>query len=602
MRFIEPEHVRDLSGHGFGIHSEPGDVENVVSYSVISDPDSQHPDLVEAADVVHIKMNTDSGAKRGLPTLYPVRKNLERADKLLRNMSTLAQIQSTFAAIRQHKQVSASAIDTFRCAQADVQTTNPFTGQDSFTKQFPPGSIIDTNDQSNWIFPSVGVNAGGLVQILQAELRACAARLVMPEYMLTVDASNANFASTLVAEAPSTKNFERLQAFFARRFGDGGYIKGRLCGLLWRVIERAVRAGRLPQEVLEEIEIQAEGPSLIARDKSSETQRAGVLNEKGILSKATWSKWEGVDREQERKQIEAERAEEPQQPIPGNPDDPGDEDDDPFEFGGDNVDALSTPPGSANGDTVEGRGDNRGGNPKNTGQFSSSPGAKGGAKKASGKPAKASGDKTGKSSPGKADATPAAKQASATPDGDPPAKETDTTRADRAKASAKPAGVRIQRWCEEHNEPICARMVGGEPMPDNLPTDIEVGGKKRQHGCELKTMTDNDNVKITMKRSAMERKAAWEAEHQAPFHTIVFDDREVFDAKGHDKHDESKREIYYRRGYGSFRVLKMYKVKDAEDLKRMMNLPEDQLPKEAARPRWQSLGKMKPRKPKGEST
>ena len=39
--------------------------------------------------------------------------------------------------------------------------------------------------------------------MLQAELRAIAARLVMPEFMLTSDASNANYASTMVAEGPA---------------------------------------------------------------------------------------------------------------------------------------------------------------------------------------------------------------------------------------------------------------------------------------------------------------------------------------------------------------------------------------------------------------
>ena len=34
----------------------------------------------------------------------------------------------------------------------------------------------------------------------------------MPEFMFTSDASNANYSSTLVAEGPAVKMFERLQA------------------------------------------------------------------------------------------------------------------------------------------------------------------------------------------------------------------------------------------------------------------------------------------------------------------------------------------------------------------------------------------------------
>ena len=34
----------------------------------------------------------------------------------------------------------------------------------------------------------------------------------MPEYMLSGDASNANFSSTMVAEGPAVKTFEEMQA------------------------------------------------------------------------------------------------------------------------------------------------------------------------------------------------------------------------------------------------------------------------------------------------------------------------------------------------------------------------------------------------------
>ena len=50
------------------------------------------------------------------------------------------------------------------------------------------------------------------VAAIQAELRAAAAALAMPEYMLSGDACNANFSSTMVAEGPAVKTFEEMQA------------------------------------------------------------------------------------------------------------------------------------------------------------------------------------------------------------------------------------------------------------------------------------------------------------------------------------------------------------------------------------------------------
>lgn len=309
VRIVEPEHVRPpamdgVAAKSFGIETESDDVENILGYRVIENPDiSMVPVLVDAEEIVHFKLNTDRNAKRGLPTLYPVRKNLERADSILRNMSTLAAVQASFAVLRKHKKFSAAAVQAFQQANAQQSYTNPASGQTNYLQFLKPGGIVDAPENTEYEFPAHGVNAGAFVEILQAELRAVASRLCMPEYMLTSDASNANYASTLVAEAPSTKNFERLQAFYARRFGDGGYSpEPHHCGVMWRVVALAVQAGRLPREVFQRVKIQAEGPSLVARDKASETNRAKTLSDAGVLSKPTWAKWEGLDYEQERDQ------------------------------------------------------------------------------------------------------------------------------------------------------------------------------------------------------------------------------------------------------------------------------------------------------------
>lgn len=157
-------------------------------------------------------------------------------------------------------------------------------------------------------------------------------------------------------------------------------------------------------------------------------------------------------------------------------------------------------------------------------------------------------------------------------------------RAKRAQASATRIDAPIQRYCEEHNESRFAKKIGGRSFKDCEPVDVVVDGGVK-HGVELKTMVANKNNKITMKRSAMERKAAWEKANKATFHTVVIDDSAVFNAKGEGKHDESKRRIFYRRGFGSFRVNTMYEVKSIAELKKLMNTKNDALPPAAQRPK-----------------
>ena len=112
-------------------------------------------------------------------------------------------------------------------------------------------------------FPAAGLDAGAYVAVLQAELRAIASRLVMPEFMLTSDASNANYSSTMIAEGPAMRMFARLQA---EQIADDLEV-------MWRVVRAAVAAGRLPPEALTAIEIQATPPSLAVRDQLEEAQR-----------------------------------------------------------------------------------------------------------------------------------------------------------------------------------------------------------------------------------------------------------------------------------------------------------------------------------------
>lgn len=155
-----------------------------------------------------------------------------------------------------------------------------------------------------------------------------------------------------------------------------------------------------------------------------------------------------------------------------------------------------------------------------------------------------------------------------------------------AKQSAKYVGKEIQQYAEEHNEPQFARAVGGNSLKDNEPVDVMISsGGKVQHGIELKTMVDNANGKITMKASAIARKADWMKTNDAEFHTVVFDDQKVFNGKGAGKHDDSKRQIFYKRGFGSFRISSMYRVNSMEELQKLIETPHKDLPSSAQPPK-----------------
>lgn len=153
-------------------------------------------------------------------------------------------------------------------------------------------------------------------------------------------------------------------------------------------------------------------------------------------------------------------------------------------------------------------------------------------------------------------------------------------KAARAKAAHKLVDKSIQRYAEEHNEPRFAKVLSGKSLPDSEPVDVET----EKAGIELKTMVDNDNDKLTMDTYAQIRKVLWEQETGKTFHTVVSDDRAVYNARGEGSHDDSKRVYFYRRGIaGSARVGTMLRVESEDELKRLMAMPEDKLPAAARR-------------------
>jgi len=288
VRFIEPGQVATPPDQAanpatkLGILTDPEDVETVLTYFV----DGQ---AIDASEIQHRKANVDANVRRGLPLFFPVRKNLRRAEKLLRNMSVVAEIQSAIALIRRHHRSNRGAVEQFVTSSADVSVGNPFTGQTANFRRYGPGTILDAQADVDYDFPAAGLDAGNFVAVLQAELRAIAARLVMPEFMLSSDASNANYSSTMMAEGPAMRMFQRLQA---EQVADDLWI-------MQRVVANAIAAGRLPAEAQTAVQITGVPPTLAVRDQLQETQRFQIENAAGILSPQTWSQRLGLDYGQE---------------------------------------------------------------------------------------------------------------------------------------------------------------------------------------------------------------------------------------------------------------------------------------------------------------
>lgn len=287
VRFIEPDQVAPPEGastelaSGQGVLADERDIENVLGYFVDGE-------RIDASEIQHRKENVDRNVRRGLPLYTPVRANLRRAEKLLRNMSVVAEIQSAIALIRKHRSASRVGVEQFVADRSSASALDR-SGKTKRVTEYGPGTILDAPAGLEYDFPATGIDAASYVAILQAELRAIASRLVMPEFMFTSDASNASYSSTLVAEGPAFKMFERSQAAMIEQ--DRRVMRV--------VIDNAVRAGRLPVEVAKVIELQITAPTLQGRDRASDAAVDEIAHRNGVLSTQTWSQRLGLDYDQE---------------------------------------------------------------------------------------------------------------------------------------------------------------------------------------------------------------------------------------------------------------------------------------------------------------
>lgn len=347
VRYVEPHAVASDPGEtsphkSYGITTDQDDHETVLSYRVEGEE-------VEASEIQHRKRGTSEN-KRGVPVFFAVRHNLVRALKVLRNGSTITEIQTSIGLIRKFMRATGATVQAWAVTKSQDDTGTPDEGETKpLAERFKPGTIINTNGQTEYEFPAMAVDPSKYVESLQAELRAIAACLVMTESMFSAKTDDSSRAAGEVAEGPVLRNFERLQQTEATYDLE----------VLDKALDVAVDEGRISQEERNSIEIEVSPPPLNVRDPAKEAERRKSDMDAGLLSPQTASGEAGYDYETEQENIERHQEkkgkvsgaslptdflkmmgkETPPNPDPNNPDpnnpDPNDPDpNDPTQNGG----------------------------------------------------------------------------------------------------------------------------------------------------------------------------------------------------------------------------------------------------------------------------
>jgi hypothetical protein len=300
----DPRPLEDWLGCGdefpscwkFGIHTPARETDRALGYHAVYDDAGRDWDYIPAARMEHIKRNVPANAKRGVSDFLSVLGDLEREAKLRRNTAAGAALQAAIAWVVETPpgmpQVGASGAATGDAIDAWERSMQTGGVKVQNVSHYPAGTILRPPAGLTYKPGPMGSERSpNFVLVGQYVLRGIAVRWNMPEYLISADASNANYASSLVAESPFVKAREADQQFFRRHFNS----------LIWKVLRLAWEAGRFARlgaswETVESLlEIKIDAPAVATRDplKLAQTQEKQI--DLGLLSRRTAAAQAGLD-------------------------------------------------------------------------------------------------------------------------------------------------------------------------------------------------------------------------------------------------------------------------------------------------------------------
>lgn len=244
--------------------------------------------------ILHRKRNVLSRDNRGLTLFWPVRDELPWAKKLLSNLVRKSSVESAFAAIRSISE--AQSIDNVHGYLQSTQSGKA--GSQAETFNMPAPGITTIPDSIKYIFPDTGKGATSAIEVENAILQACASGLRLPEFMLSSNTNESNFAATLVSEAPFVKGMEAEQQKMVNED----------LRILYQVLRWAAEKSieGISQEDVDNIVIEITPPAVSTRKRAEDFQINNTLHDKKIISSQTLAVSEGYEYESEQAQIATE--------------------------------------------------------------------------------------------------------------------------------------------------------------------------------------------------------------------------------------------------------------------------------------------------------
>lgn len=226
IRFLDPlliRHPTDTAGGSKddapfesiknGVVTDPEDVEDVKEYQLMDRVSRTKFTTIPAEEVIHIKINADSDQKRGEPGIQTCLMYFRHYEQWLENRIILNKMRTAIVMI---KEVTGTPTEVANMAATLPIGTRQVANETKRTN-FRGGTVITAGPGVKYRIESPNINASDVKEDGRNIILAMAAGMNMPEYIFG-DASNANYASTMIAESPFVKMIQFFQVFFGFHF------------------------------------------------------------------------------------------------------------------------------------------------------------------------------------------------------------------------------------------------------------------------------------------------------------------------------------------------------------------------------------------------
>lgn len=295
VRFIDPEWIGATSSEPDtqGVETEAGDVETVRYYLKIDPKNGELIERIDAKEILHSRIGVDSNEKRGISFFASMMYSLDQFQQWQETELRARKLQSSIVLWRK---VQGGPAQANAMAESARTGTLPGLQQEMNQERVRPGTILTTSAGTEIKFLQPDTNFSDAVPLGRMLLLGIASGAGIPEFMLTSDASNGNYASTMVAEGPAVKLFQCEQNYFCGEFER-----------LWkRLMHEAVIQGQVDENVLQRVETHWSKPELISRDRPRERQADVALVKAKVISRAVVQRKENLDPQQIQREIESE--------------------------------------------------------------------------------------------------------------------------------------------------------------------------------------------------------------------------------------------------------------------------------------------------------